>query len=347
VDLSLDDTQLQLKQHYRGLFTRESPRSVVRRAEPLGYDEALWRTLAESGDASIGVPVGNGGGGARCSDLVICAQEAGRHLAPAPLIEHATACHVLALAGQDDMLQQIVEQGLIATLSLATTKNAVAPMVPAGAVADVIIAPDSDSLLCLWRRAGKRPYRPAPANLGCSPLADVDLNEDRSTRTLIASGGPATELFHAGLSRWRLLTAAGLTGIGSAGLELGVDYVKQRRIFGVPVGSFQAVRHRLADLAVANDGAELLVHEAAWAVDANHADAARLSSMAFIFAAQTAFRTCRESLQFHGGYGFTLEYDIQLYFRRAKAWPLVIGDMRQEYQRLADQLYPADIGWAA
>jgi alkylation response protein AidB-like acyl-CoA dehydrogenase len=93
---------------------------------------------------------------------------------------------------------------------------------------------------------------------------------------------------------------------------------------------------------VAGDGAQLLTYEAAWARDEDLPDAAALASMAFLFNADTAFRAARECLQFHGGYGVTLEYDIQLYFRRAKAWPLALGDPRREYQRLADLAYPEE-----
>jgi len=146
---------------------------------------------------------------------------------------------------------------------------------------------------------------------------------------------------------WKLLTAAALGGLRATALELGVSYVKARQAFGVIIGSFQAVQHRLADLVVAGDGAQLLTYEAAWARDTaqpgtGQPDAAALASMAFLFNADCAFRTARECLQFHGGYGVTLEYDIQLYFRRAKAWPLALGDPRREYQRLADLAYPEE-----
>jgi alkylation response protein AidB-like acyl-CoA dehydrogenase len=95
---------------------------------------------------------------------------------------------------------------------------------------------------------------------------------------------------------------------------------------------------------VAGDGSQLLVYEAAWARDTDRPDAAALASMAFLFSAEYAFRTARECLQFHGGYGVTLEYDIQLYFRRAKAWPLALGDPRREYRRLAALVYPEPAG---
>ena len=87
------------------------------------------------------------------------------------------------------------------------------------------------------------------------------------------------------------------------------------------------------------DGARLLAYQAAWAHDAGRPGAADLATMSFLFASETAFTTASESLHFHDGYGYTLEYDIQLYFRRAKAWPLVAGDRRAGYAELARRLY--------
>jgi alkylation response protein AidB-like acyl-CoA dehydrogenase len=113
---------------------------------------------------------------------------------------------------------------------------------------------------------------------------------------------------------------------------------KQRRAFGVLIANFQTIQHRLADNATAVEGARLLGYESAWAHDADLPTAARLATASFLFAAETAFTTASESLHFHGGYGFTLEYDIQLFFRRAKAWPLVAGDRRRLYAELAHGL---------
>jgi len=112
----------------------------------------------------------------------------------------------------------------------------------------------------------------------------------------------------------------------------------------VLIGSFQTIQHRLADNATAVDGARLLAYQAAWAHDAGRPAAADLATMSFLFAAETAVTTASESLHFHGGYGYTLEYDIQLYFRRAKAWPLVAGDRRAGYAELARRLYGSPDG---
>jgi alkylation response protein AidB-like acyl-CoA dehydrogenase len=111
----------------------------------------------------------------------------------------------------------------------------------------------------------------------------------------------------------------------------------------VLVATFQTIQHRLADNATALEGARLLAYEAAWAQDVDlPAAAGPLATMSFLFAAETAFRTASESLHFHGGYGYALEYDIQLYFRRAKAWPLLGGDPRAAYADLAHRLFDAE-----
>jgi alkylation response protein AidB-like acyl-CoA dehydrogenase len=147
-----------------------------------------------------------------------------------------------------------------------------------------------------------------------------------------------------------VLVAAALGGIADAALDLGVEYAKARQQFGVPIGSFQAVQHGLADLPALIDGARLLAHKAAWAgertepgrcdVDDNDVtDFSSLASMAFLFATDAAARATDRSLHVHGGYGFSAEYDIQLYYRRARGWPLVLDDPGRECLRLADRLW--------
>jgi alkylation response protein AidB-like acyl-CoA dehydrogenase len=139
-------------------------------------------------------------------------------------------------------------------------------------------------------------------------------------------------------------------GISVAALQLGRDYAMSRYQFGVPIGSFQAVQHGLADLPALIDGARLLNHKAAWSGDratpgicdvddADITDFECLAGMAFVFSADTATRSTDRSLHFHGGYGFSEEYDIQLYYRRARGWALVFDDPSRECLRLADGLF--------
>jgi alkylation response protein AidB-like acyl-CoA dehydrogenase len=156
---------------------------------------------------------------------------------------------------------------------------------------------------------------------------------------VLARGAVAREAFECAREEWKLLTAAALVGLAHEALRIGADYARSRVQFGAPIGSYQGLAHPMADCATAVDGAQLLVWEAIWATDQGLADAAALRSMAFAFAAETASRTTALSLHVHGGYGFSVEYDIQLYFRRAKAWALVWDDPRRELLRVADRLW--------
>jgi alkylation response protein AidB-like acyl-CoA dehydrogenase len=200
-----------------------------------------------------------------------------------------------------------------------------------------VVALDGDELVAVTIADGDRI---APANLGSAPLADIDLNDQGSDqRTVVAVGDDAHLAMTTALDEWRSLTAAWLVGLARAALGIGIRYVKERRQFGVPIGSFQAVQHRLADLATAVEGANLLADKAAWALDVGDASAATLPAMAYSFCGETAQGVTSAVLHLHGGYGFMEEYDIQLYFRRAKATRLVLADPRRELQHLAGRLF--------
>jgi alkylation response protein AidB-like acyl-CoA dehydrogenase len=339
VDLSLSQEQLAVRSVFADFFAKEATLEKVRAAEPLGYDGELWEKLAAIGATAMGLPEEVGGGGAGCLDLALVAEEAGRRIAPVPFAEITAAGRLLARAGATDLIPGVIDGTTLPTIALTSVTAGNLRLVPAGAVAELVVALDGDSLIALRREPGSRPHVAASPNLGSAPIADW--RTDDCERIELARGPLASALQADAVREWKLLTAAALAGLRAAVLDLGVSYVKNRKAFGVTIGSFQAVQHRLADLAVAGDGGQLLVYEAAWAQDTGQPDAAALASMAFLFNADYAFRTARECLQFHGGYGVTLEYDVQMYFRRAKAWPLALGDPRPEYQRLAALVYPA------
>jgi alkylation response protein AidB-like acyl-CoA dehydrogenase len=338
MDLSLGEDQLSLRAAFAEFFDKESTVERVRAAEPLGFDQDLWTKLAGTGAVAMGLPEDAGGGGASHLDLVLVAEQYGRRIAPVPFPEAVAAGSVLAQAGAADLIGGVADGSTMPTIALSPVRGGRLRLVPAGAVAEVVVALDGDHLIALRREPGPRPHVEPSPNFGSSPLADWPLHDGE--RIELAAGPQAVQLYQDGVSLWQLLTGAALGGLRASALELGVSYVKARKAFGVIIGSFQAIQHRLSDLVVAGEGAQLLMYEAAWARDTGQPGAAALASMAFLFAADCAFRTTRECLQFHGGYGVTLEYDIQLYFRRAKAWPLALGDSRREYQRLADLVYP-------
>ena len=340
-DLSLTEDQESLREAFGKLFDHESPISRVRAAEPSGYDEQLWTVVAAAGIPLMAVGESCGGGGAALADLAVVVREAGRTLAPAPVVESAVAARLLSRFDAGRALLEDISGGqVLPVVAVRPPVAGIARLVPSGAVADAVVVLDGEELVLL-RRRGMRPHVPVPGNLGCVPVADVVLAGDWE-RASLATGAAAVGAYERARTEWQLLTAAALDGLRAEALRIGVEYVKQRHAFGVPLGWFQTIAHRLADHATAGDGSELLVHKAAWALDGARPDAPALASMAFLHAAEVAFRTCRDALQFHGGYGFTVEYDIQLYFRRAKAWPLALGAPRHEYRRLAYRLFAQD-----
>jgi alkylation response protein AidB-like acyl-CoA dehydrogenase len=330
VDLELTDDQAVLGRLVEDFLEKESPIEVVRAAEPLGFDAELWHKVVELGLPAMTIPEEHGGGGAGLLDLALAVERFGAALAPVPLVEAAVASGVLAeeaATGEElrGLLAESVAGDALVTLALAPAEHGVAGLVPAGAVADAVVALDGDELVVVRDRAiGPATPLEAVPNLGSMPIADRDLGVGE--RIVVARGAAAVATHRRAVHRWEALTGAALVGLGARALDIGVSYVLERRAFGSLIGSFQSVTHRLADDATALDGARLLALEAAWAVDAGRRDADVLATMAALGAGEAAFSTAAHCLQFHGGYGYTLEYDIQLYFRRAKAWSLVAGD---------------------
>jgi alkylation response protein AidB-like acyl-CoA dehydrogenase len=210
-------------------------------------------------------------------------------------------------------------------------------MVPGGAVANYVVALVGSRLLAV--PIGKN--RTAVANLASMPLADITVDDQC---VVLADGAGACEMFSNALDLWLALTAIAMAAAAKRAVEMGVDYAKQRHAFGAAIGTFQAVSHPLADSATAADGALLLGLKAACAF-ADEPDRVReLAAMAFAFAYETARDATRRSLQIHGGYGFGMEGDIQLYYRRIRGWAMVFGEPGIALDRVADARYGAVVG---
>jgi alkylation response protein AidB-like acyl-CoA dehydrogenase len=331
MDLSLSEEQEQLVGAFSALYAKESSSDRVRAAESTGHDPVLWERLSEVGVVEMALPEESGGWGASLGDLSLVAEQHGRHLGSAPLIEAQVAARLLARLGggpAGEVLGRAVSGDDVVVLALHPPRHGVLPLVPSGAVADAVLYADGDRLFCL--RPGEAGTR--VATLGSMPVADLPVG---AGAVELASGGDATRAFETARDEWMVLMAGALAGLGARAIEIGVDYVKVRRAFGAPIGSFQAVAHGLADAATSVEGATLLAREAAWATAADPDRAPELAALAFAFAAEAAREASYRSLHYHGGYGFMLEYDIQLYFRRAKAWPAQFVEPRLAYARAA------------
>jgi alkylation response protein AidB-like acyl-CoA dehydrogenase len=339
MDCTLSDLQQEVRKSYERFFEKESTPDRVRAAEPLGFDRALWDRIAATGVVGMSVAEEHGGGGAGAIELALVAEEYGRRLAPIPLVEAVVAGRLLSrfeAARSADWYGPVLAGEQIAILAPRPAAAGRWPLAPAGAVADLLVGLDGNRLLAC-PVAGDAP-RSSPENLGSLPLADCVPGPDA---LVLAEGDEARAAFQAAVAEWKVLTAAALTGLAEQAIALALEYVKVRKAFGITIGSFQTVVHRLADDRVRADGSHLLCLEAAWAIDQGLGSAARFSAMAFADATQTAGKAAGDSLHLHGGLGFTMEGDIQLYLRRAKAWPLVLGDPRQELRRLGDLVIEA------
>jgi alkylation response protein AidB-like acyl-CoA dehydrogenase len=155
----------------------------------------------------------------------------------------------------------------------------------------------------------------------------------------LARGATALEAFAAAIEEWKLLTAAALSAIALRALELAAAYARERTQFGKLIGTYQAISHPLANLLTDAEGARLLTWRAICNVAHKTPDAAATISMAYWWAADTAGRAVAQSLHTFGGYGLSLEYDIQLYHRRAKSMPLIMGDPLDELNRVGERLW--------
>lgn len=339
VDLSLSGEQRQLADSFAALFARESPSERVRAAEPSGFDPRLWKALLRMGAVQMAVDEAAGGWGASEVDLALIAEQFGRAVASAPLIEALVAARLLAGSGDTGagLLSAVLAGERLVTFAPRPGRGGRLELVPGGAVAAQVVALADGQLLA----APIGNDRTAVGNLASMPLADITIG-DRSV--VLAEGVRAGDLFSGALDLWLALTAVALAGAARKAVEIGADYARQRHAFGAPIGTFQAVSHPLADSATAADGARLLGLKAACAF-ADEPDRVReLAAMAFAFAYETARDATRRSLHIHGGYGFGMEGDIQLYYRRVRGWAMVFGDPATALDRVADARYGAVAG---
>lgn len=313
-----DDTEA-IRDAFDRFFARDAGPARTRAAETRdtpGFDPDLWQRARSLGVPALAVE------GATLTDLATVAEAWGGALAPIPLVEPLVALRLVdRLRTPPD--HEHVDGSAILTIALQPVVDHVAPLVPAGAVAAAVVARDASRVLLARAEAG-----PAPPTLDHAPVADVRLVDP----TVLADGDTARAAFADALDEWRTLTGAALVGLAGRALEVATDYARGRHQFGAPIGSFQALQHRLADVATLVAAARLVVADAA-AVPSPVA-----ASRAFVLATRAARDAAGVAVHVHGGYGVMAEYDVQLFFRRASAWPLLLGDPGRETELVADRL---------
>ena len=332
-DFTLDDDQQAVREGFGDFFAKEVPSSLVRKAEPLGFDADLWQRLIAMGATSMALPEEVGGDGATLVDLVLVAEELGKVVAPVPLIAHVVASRLLARAGgAAELLAAAASGDRVVTLALQPVVGGNRQLVPEAALARDVLAwsPDGLALHTLAEPAAHVP------NQGSTPLAWFD--PAAGERTVLATGPEAEALFRAAVGEWKLLTAAALAGIAQSALNLGVEFAKSRRTLGVAIGALQGVAFPLVDVATEISGARNLVYKAAWYATHEPETRPELPLAAFVHAAHAATESTWVSAHTQGGLGFTVEADISLFFLRAKGWSVLGGDPSQDRRSVAAAL---------
>lgn len=348
-DFSLEQKQLrdQARRFLAAKCPPSAPRAILEGGE--AYDKALWQGLGEMGFLGAAIPEEYGGVGLGYLELCVIAEELGRALAPVPTVSSIyLAAEVLLLGGTEAQKQawlpklasgegvgafalgegvgRVTERSIKATVSNGKLSGVKTP-VPDGDIADfaIVAAREADSVsLYLVDLSGS----------GVTRAVTPTIDPSRSAATLTFAGAPVERIGAAG-DGWRLaaeamdraaiLVAFEQVGGADRALEIGRDYALERMAFGRPIGSFQAIKHMLADMYVAATLARSNAYYGAWALSTNAAELPLAAATARVSATE-AFQLCaKNNIQVHGGMGFTWAFDCHLFYRRSNALALVLG----------------------
>jgi alkylation response protein AidB-like acyl-CoA dehydrogenase len=317
MDFDLTEDQKEIKSVARELLAARSPFARVREAADAGrYDDALWKEIVGLGWPGIAVPEEYGGQGLGAVELAVLLEELGYACAATPFLSTAVAAAVIAAGGTDAQREQWLP-GLLA----GETRAGIGP-------AELVVDGDGAAVAVLVDDDGARLVtRPQT-----QPLVTID-----GTRRFGTVRGEGEPLNGEAADRMRAAVAAELVGVCQRALEMTLDYVKERKQFGVPVGSFQAVAHRCAQMLLHTESARSTAYYAAWAADAE-AGAASLPEAAALAAAAAATggrEVTASAIQAHGGIGFTWEADVHWLFKRAEVDRTLLGGTKRHHAALA------------
>jgi alkylation response protein AidB-like acyl-CoA dehydrogenase len=333
MNFDFSDEQFALRDAARDFFAGESSAAYVRSAwdSETGRSPQLWRTMAQTGFVGLTVPEEHGGLGMDEVDLVLLLEEAGRAALPEPLLETtAIGVPLLVEAGtaaqQREWLPRIAAGDAIVTVQLAG-----APLVVDAHVADLLLLEHDGELHAV--PSERFTATPQPSMDGARRVCTVTAETDGDTR-MAGGAAEAARAFDRGA--WG--TAALLNGIGQHLLDATVAYVKDREQFGRPVGSFQAVKHLAAETLLVVETAKAATWYAAYALANDLPDRAEAVSVAKAYSSDAEAKANTESLQLHGGIGFTWEHDLHLWLKRGKALEQSYGSARWHRDRLATVL---------
>lgn len=338
----LSEDQQLLRTSTRDFFTKDAPIEHSRRImenDPRGFEAPQWRQLADMGYVGLVAPANAGGQGLGAVELAIVGEETGRVCLPGPLLDAVLAASLLAAAGgQDALLADVCAGRKLVTIARLDSPfaGAVEPaarvqngrltgqkfFVPFAGAADALLVTTPEGIALA---AGPFSAVATPTLDQAQRFGTVTFDQ---TATII---GPPSLL--AAVDRLAAVGAgAMLLGIMSRCLEMTLEYANTRATFNRPIGAFQALQHRLADMLLRVESTRSAVYRAAWCVDAGDADAVLACAVAKAYAGDGARLVCGETIQMHGGIGFTWELDAHVFFKRAKTLEQFYGSTEERLE---------------
>jgi alkylation response protein AidB-like acyl-CoA dehydrogenase len=352
----LSDDQRAIKRTARELLaSRYRPETVRELAvDERGFTDAQWEELSRLGWPGVIVAEDHGGLGLGAVELAVIHEEIGYALAPSPLLSTVSAALMLGATGADEQKQRwlpgLASGELKGTVALWEPRSGGAPdrseLEPVdGCLTGVKIAVSDAACadLVIVSGAEGRHFIVETAAGGLEITPQRALDPTRKLYTLTLEKTPAQELLADDRERTKYAyatictaLAAESVGIGQRALEMAVAYAKDRKQFGRPIGSYQAVSHRCAQMLLEVEGARSLCYWAGWALDHEPETALKAASMAKAYASDAGYRVTASALQVHGGIGFTWEHDLHFFLKRARANGHAYGDARWHRERVAE-----------
>jgi alkylation response protein AidB-like acyl-CoA dehydrogenase len=354
MNFDFTDDQRAIKRTARDFLTARYPPETVRAlaADERGFTDEQWRELTDLGWTGLVVPEDDGGLGLGALELVVIQEELGHALAPTPFLSTVAATLLIVAAGteaqRERWLGPLARGEARATIAVWDEHSGWSPdrseveasggaltatkiAVPDAAAADVIVVAGADG----------RHYLVHTADAGVEIAPEQPLDPTRKLFTVTLAGAAADPLAlepaRIAHAYHTIVTAVAAENVGVAqrAMEMAVAYAKDRKQFDRPIGSYQAVSHRCAQMLLEVEGARSLAYWAGWALDHEPGAAGRAASMAKAYAGDAGFRVTASALQVHGGIGFTWEHDLHFFLKRAQANAHAFGDSRWHRDRVA------------
>jgi alkylation response protein AidB-like acyl-CoA dehydrogenase len=315
MDFDLTEDQQEIKRVARDLLGVRSTMARVREAaEARRYDDALWQEIVALGWPGIAVDERHGGQGLGAVELSVLLEELGYACAATPFLSTAVVASVLQSAGTDRQRERWLP-GLVS----GAVRAGVGPhaLVLDGSDADIVLLIDGDTAVLL-------------ESFDSEPFDTID-----PTRRFARVRGEGEALESDAAARFSVAVAAEVVGVCQRALEMTLDYVKERKQFGVPVGSFQAVSHRCAEMLLHTESARSASYFGAWAADADPERLPEGAALAAAAAATGGRMVAASAIQNHGGIGFTWEADVHWLYKRAELDRALLGSSSRHHATLA------------